>query len=144
MYVLGAMNFLPKASFIIFHIFLFIVLSLSFNPKKVFSIFFLIYALTQSSFIHVLFGFHGLLYFLPFNCYWYLFLIQGGHMTCRMLLQFFYICWFLLCVLTCEQFWRKFHGLLRKKIYSLMFRYNVLRHLLNSFDLWYSLTPEFL
>jgi hypothetical protein len=64
--------------------------------------------MTHSSLSNVLFSFQ------LFASFLLLFLLYCGQTECMELFLFFYICWGLLCALRYDQFWRRFHGLLRR------------------------------
>lgn len=51
-------------------------------------------------------------------------LFHHGQLEYGMLFQFSYICWDFLCVLICDQFWRKFHRLGERHVF-LVFVCNV-------------------
>jgi hypothetical protein len=85
-----------------------------------------------------------------FACFLLLFLLlSSSFMHCDQieymgLFLFSYICWDLLCALRYDQFWRKFHGLLRRmcivqKLYEIF-----CRHQLGPFNLWCDSVLEFL
>lgn len=66
-------------------------------------------------------AFMSLYTFCCFRYFWYPTLTHGGQIGYRMLHLFSYTCWDLHCVLICGWFWRKLHGLMRRKsiLYSL-------------------------
>jgi hypothetical protein len=63
---------------------------------------------------------------------------------CMVLFLFSYICWGLLCALGYDQFWRRFHGLLRKMYIVQKLDEMFCRHQLGPFGLWYVLGLVFL
>lgn len=89
-----------------------------FSSKK-FLISFLISVLNQFSFRSELFSIHDIAYFMLFLL---LLITHSGLIRCRILFQFSYVCWDLICALVYGQdFWRKFHWLLRRKYVLLCF-----------------------
>jgi hypothetical protein len=77
-------------------------------------------------------------------CCWVLVLMHCDQIECMGLFLFLYISWDLLCALRYDQFWRRFHGLLRR-IYIVQNLDEIFsRHQLGPFDLWCDLVLEFL
>jgi hypothetical protein len=85
-----------------------------------------------------------------FACFLLLFLLLSSsfnacdQIECRGLFLFSCICWGLLCALRYDQFWIKFHGLLRRMYIVQMLYEIVSRYQLSSFDLLCDLVLEFL
>jgi hypothetical protein len=75
---------------------------------------------------------------------WVLVLMHCDQRECMGLFLFTYICWGLLCALRYDQFWRKFHGLLRRIYIEQKLDEIFCRHQLVAFNLWYDLVLEFL
>jgi hypothetical protein len=70
--------------------------------------------MTHSSLSNVLFTFQLFTCFYWSFCYWFLVLMPYSQTECMELFLFSYICWGLLCTLRYDQFWRRFHGLLKR------------------------------
>lgn len=73
------------------------------------------FCLDPSSFSIELSSFHKFISFLFFCYWWYSVLTHGVQVGCRVLFQFYCICWDLLFVRLCGHIWRKFHKMLRRK-----------------------------
>jgi hypothetical protein len=82
--------------------------------------------------------------FLCCFCCWVLVLMHCDQIECRRLFLFSYIFWGLLCVIRYDQFWRRFHELLRRMYIVQKLDEIVCRHQLGPFDLWYDFVLEFL
>jgi hypothetical protein len=93
---------------------------------------------------NVMFSSNCLHIFYFFCCCWVLVLMHCDQIECRGLFLFSYICWGLLCAIRYDQFWRKFHGLLRKMYIEWKLDKIFCRHQLGLFDLWCDLVLEFL
>jgi hypothetical protein len=77
-------------------------------------------------------------------CCWVQVLMHCDQIECLGLFLFSSICWGLLCALRYDQFWRKFHGLLRRMYFVQKFDEIFCRHQLGPFDPWYDLVLQFL
>jgi hypothetical protein len=76
-------------------------------------------------------------------CSWVLLLFHCDQIECRGVFLFSYVCWGLLCALRNDQFWRKFHRLLRRMYLTLFLEEIFCRHQIGSFDLWCHLVLGF-
>jgi hypothetical protein len=77
-------------------------------------------------------------------CCWVLVLMHCDQIECMALFLFSYICWGLLCALRYDQFWTRFHGLLRRMYIVQKLDEIFCRHQLGLFDLWCDLVLDFL
>jgi hypothetical protein len=77
-------------------------------------------------------------------CCWFLVLMHCGQTECMGLFLFSYICCGLLCALRYDQFWRRFHGLLRRMYIVQKSDEIFCRHQLGLFDIWCDLVLGFL
>jgi hypothetical protein len=78
-----------------------------------------------------------------FYC-WVLVLMLCDYIEYMGLVLFSYICWHLLCALRYDQFWRRFHGLVRR-MFIVQKMYEIFcRHQLGPFDLRWDLNIGFL
>jgi hypothetical protein len=77
-------------------------------------------------------------------CCWVPALMHCDQTECMGLFLVSYICWGLLCALRYDQFWRRFHGLLRRMYIVRKFDEVFCRPQLGLFDLWCDLVLEFL
>jgi hypothetical protein len=77
-------------------------------------------------------------------CCWFLVLMHCGQIEWMGLFLFSYICWGLLCALRYDQFWRRFHELLRRMYIMQRLCEIFCRHQLGPFGLLCDLVLEFL
>jgi hypothetical protein len=70
--------------------------------------------------------------------------VHCDQIGCMRLFLFSYICWGLLCAQRYYQFWRRFHGLLRRMYIVQKLDEIFCRHWLGLFDLWCDLDLGFL
>jgi hypothetical protein len=82
--------------------------------------------------------------FFTIFCCWFLFLMHYDQIECMGLFLFSYICWVLLWVLRYDQFWKMFHGLLRRMCIVQNLDEIFLKHQLPAFDLLCDSILEFL
>jgi hypothetical protein len=77
-------------------------------------------------------------------CCYILVLVHCDQIECMGLFLLSYIGWGLLCALRYDQFWGRFHGLLRRMYILQKLDEIFYKHQLGPFDLWYDLVLEFL